>query len=547
MKKRIFNSVFFVSLAVTLCCAVLFTGVLYGYFSRTHNLEIQNEAAYIAQGYADRGIAYLDAVKNANVNTRITLIAQDGTVLYDSAAESAAMENHLDREEIKEAFAGGKGESFRYSKTLAEKNYYYALLLADGTVLRVSNVSFSALSIVWSMLQPVLLVTVATCILSLILASAIARHTLKPINEIDLENPDDTHIAEELTPLIKKIRSQNLQIRSQMEKLKRSQQEFKMITENMAEGLIIVDSHTDVLSYNQSAARIFNTDTIKEKESAFVLNRSAPFRSAVKNALAGRHGTQMLTLQGRIYNLLFNPVIYDKTVKGAVVVILDVTEKEEREKLRREFAANVSHELKTPLTSISGFAEIIMNGIAKSEDIPHFAENIYKESARLVTLVGDIIKISQLDEGAIEAKKETVQLLPTAQKAAGALTAAATEKGVHISVCGDNSEVYGVSSILDEMIFNLCDNAVKYNRKNGKVDIVVQNNAITVRDTGIGIPKAEQERIFERFYRVDKSHSKAIGGTGLGLSIVKHGALYHKASICLESTPDIGTSITIQF
>lgn len=547
MTKKVFKSIFIVSLAVILCCASLFTGLLYKYFTDEHNSEIRYEAAYIAHGYNIGGVDYLASVIEANPNTRITLIGGDSNVIFDSEVNPSEMENHSDREEVKEAFETGSGESSRYSSTLSEKTYYYALKLSDGNVLRVSNVRYSAVKISFSMIQPVILVVVIAIALSLILASIVSKRIIKPINEINLDSPDENDIDEELTPLIKKIRSQNIKIGEQMEELRRNQQEFKMITENMSEGLIILDNKTDVLSYNESAAEIFDISHSNENQSAFLLNRSQAFRSAVEAALSGHHSEKSLSINNRIYNIFSNPVIFDGSVHGAVIVILDITEKEERESLRREFTANVSHELKTPLTSISGFAEIIMNGIAKPEDIPHFAGNIHKEASRLITLVGDIIKISQLDEGITEAKREDVDLFELSQSVAQSLKPIAQKLGITISVDGSHETVFGIYDILEEMIYNLCDNAIKYNRNNGKVIITVKNKTVSVKDTGIGIDKAEQERVFERFYRVDKSHSKEIGGTGLGLSIVKHGAIFHNAKIVIESKINKGTEIKIEF
>lgn len=547
MTKKVFKSIFIVSLAIIMCCATLFTGILYKYFTDEHNAEIRNEASYIAEGYKNGGTDYLTSVINSNPSTRISLIKPDGTVLFDSEADPSEMENHADRDEVKQALTNGSGESSRYSSTLSEKTYYYALKLTDGNILRVSNVRFSAVSLIWNMVQPIILVIVIAIVLSLILASLISKRIIKPINEIDLDNPNESGVEEELTPLIKKIRSQNLKISEQMGELKRSQLEFKMITENMSEGLIILDNKTDILSYNTSAAEIFEITHDNEKQSAFLLNRSESFRAAVETALSGHHSEKNLSLNNRIYNIFSNPVKLDHTVRGAVIVILDITEKEEREALRREFTANVSHELKTPLTSISGFAEIMMNGIAKPEDIPHFASNIYKEAARLITLVGDIIKISQLDEGIVESELKDIDLFDLSQKAAQSLQPIAQKRNISISVDGTHEIVSGVYDIIEEMIYNLCDNAIKYNKENGEVKITVKNKSVSVRDNGIGIAKADQPRVFERFYRVDKSHSKEIGGTGLGLSIVKHGAIFHNARLTMDSAVGVGTEITIQF
>lgn len=396
-------------------------------------------------------------------------------------------------------------------------------------------------------LLAVLVSAVISFVAALFTAHVVSKRTLKELNDINLDDPNDSNFGSELSLMFYKIRSQNSQIQSQLRELERSQQEFKMITENMSEGLIIIDLKHSILSFNRSAKQIFGVENIKKHENVFTINQSERFKAAVNAALSGRHGELTMKMHDRIYSVFANPVVNGEKIVGAVIVVLDVTEREKGEQLRREFTANVSHELKTPLTSISGFAEIIMNGIARPEDVRHFAENIYNESARLITLVGDIIKISQLDEGLVGAEKTDVDLLEIARKTANSLQSVASKNDITISVDGETSCVKGVYDIIDEMVYNLCDNAVKYNRPGGSVDITVENKTITVADTGIGIPLSSQPRVFERFYRVDKSHSKEIGGTGLGLSIVKHAALYHGAKIDLESVENVGTKIKISF
>ena len=396
-------------------------------------------------------------------------------------------------------------------------------------------------------LLAVLVSAVISFAAALFTARVVSKRTLKELNDINLDDPNDSNFGSELSLLFYKIRSQNSQIQSQLRELERSQQEFKMITENMSEGLIIIDLKHSILSFNRSAKQIFGVENIKKHENVFTINQSERFEAAVNAALSGSHGELTMKMHDRIYSVFANPVVNGEKIVGAVIVVLDVTEREKGEQLRREFTANVSHELKTPLTSISGFAEIIMNGIAKPEDVRHFAENIYNESARLITLVGDIIKISQLDEGLVGAEKTDVDLLEIARKTANSLQSVASKNDITISVAGESSCVKGVYDIIDEMVYNLCDNAVKYNRPGGSVNITVENKTITVADTGIGIPLSSQPRVFERFYRVDKSHSKEIGGTGLGLSIVKHAAIYHGAKIVLESVENVGTKIKISF
>lgn len=549
MTKRIFTAIFAVAISIFAACLVLIMGVLYNYFSVMYETEIQNEAQYISIAVQSAGEDYLNSLTPST--NRITWIDSDGTVLYDSRADLPSLENHADREEIKQALETGVGESSRYSDTLSEKYYYYALRLDDGTVLRVSNKQYSVISLIAVMAQPILLVAALALILSLILAARISKSITRPINNIDLEHPETADTYDELAPLLRKISFQNKQIQLQIEELSRKQQELATITENMSEGLLVVDERTDILFYNTSALKLLGTDKVDNNQSALTLNRSESFRKAIDKALNSQHNEQLMKLNHRLYQLIANPVHLENSVAGAVILILDITEKEERDKLRREFTANVSHELKTPLTSISGFAEIMKNGIVKEEDMQHFAGKIYDESQRLITLVGDIIKLSQLDENTIEMTKTPVDLYNVIDSVTQRLKHLADKQNISIEINAEHISVIGVEQILDEMIFNLCDNAIKYNKEGGKVFITLdeQNDGIhlSVRDTGIGIPFADRNRVFERFYRVDKSHSKEIGGTGLGLSIVKHGAAYHNAIVSLNSKINNGTEIIIIF
>jgi two-component system phosphate regulon sensor histidine kinase PhoR len=549
MTKRIFGSTMVVAMAVFLACLALIMAVLYEYFGTQLKTELKSEAAYIAQGIANDGIDYFDGLNSRN---RITWVAADGDVLYDSSADAAAMESHADRDEIQEALDSGTGEATRYSNTLSRKTIYYAQLLPDGTVLRISGTQHSLVVLLLGLLQPILVVLAVAVLLSALLASRLAKRIVRPINEIDPAKPEEAEVYPELSPLLSKIYVQNQVIARQMNELKRRQQEFSMITENMSEGFLVIDKRTDVLSYNTSAIRLLGADESAVGKSVFTLNRGESFRRAVDAALAGQHCELELQADSRCYQLLANPVHGDAgEVAGAVIMLLDVTERHKRESLRREFTANVSHELKTPLTSISGTAELIRNGLVKSEDIPHFAGNIYKEATRLSTLVADIIKLSQLDENAVPDQMETVDLYELSKSVLTRLEGEAEKKTVSTELHGEHVKVTGVLRILDEMLYNLCDNAIKYNRPSGRVKVTVMQDGgqavFKVADTGIGIPPDQQERVFERFYRVDKSHSKEIGGTGLGLSIVKHGAAYLGAAVGLSSIPDEGTVVTLTF
>ena len=547
MTKRIFRAIFLVALAVFVAGTALTMGAVYRYYSGVYEAQIQEEASYLSSAVEKMGLSYLEGLDRGS--HRITWIAGDGTVLFDNAADEAAMENHGDREEIQEALSGGVGESERYSSTLSERSYYYALALSDGSVLRVSGEQYTVLSLVVSIWYYILLVLLAALALSLFLASRISRAIIRPLNEIDLEHPEDGEPYEELSPLLGRIAAQNRQIRAQIEEMRTKQQEFATITENMNEGLLVIDQETEVLSYNNAALRLLGAARVEG--SVFSLNRSEQFRQAVDTSLQGSHSQALMELSERTYQLIANPVHERDRVVGAVLLLLDVTEREEREKLRREFTANVSHELKTPLTSISGFAELIKSGMVKAEDIPHFAGNIYSEAQRLITLVGDIIRLSQLDEGTTGLEKESVDLAEVAQAAAERLADAAGQRDIAVDLRLESAVIQGNPQILDEMVYNLCDNAIKYNKDHGRITLTVSagggHPVLSVSDTGIGIPYADQRRVFERFYRVDKSHSKEIGGTGLGLSIVKHGAAYHNAQVELESVPGQGTTVRVLF
>ena len=539
------------ALVTILLSSLLVTIVYYANSDARMKSEVREETRFVRGAVELSGQDYLATVENTA--NRITLIDTDGTVLYDNQADPATMENHSDREEFQEASTAGAGEATRISDTIAEQTFYYAVKLQNGQVLRVAATTDSVFAAVLAVLPWILGVEVLVAVCTVLFSNFLTKKIVAPINRLDLDHPADNEIYDELSPLLGKISRQNEVIAQQMKSLREKQEEFTSITENMSEGFLVLDNNTDILSYNTSALRLLGAEAVPAEShvSALALNRSAGFRSAVDSALAGSRSEQLVRHGGRCCQVMANPVFRDGEVEGAVVVILDITEREERENLRREFTANVSHELKTPLTSISGFAEIIKNGIVKPEDIPRFAGNIYEESQRLVTLVDDILNLSRLDEADVQLEREDFDLSSLARDVAGRLKASAKKNGVVITVIGDKAEINGVKSIVDEMVFNLVDNAVKYNKQNGRVTVTVDSSsdgtALTVTDTGIGIPQADVDRVFERFYRVDKSHSKEIGGTGLGLSIVKHGAAFHNAKVSLQSTEGEGTTVRLVF
>ena len=549
MTKKIFKSIMFVCALVLAVGLAAVMGILYSNFDGQMRKELSKEAAYLSYGVEQQGVDYLKNIKDKSA--RITYIDQDGTVLFDNEADVSEMKNHSDRTEFQKAEKYGAGESSRYSDTLSEKTIYYALRLKDGTVLRVSGTQDSVLALVENLIFPLCGLLCLMLILSGIMASAISKRIVKPINELDLESPEENQIYEELSPLLSKIHRQNREIQNQLELAKQQQEEFSLITENMQEGLIVIDKYTMILSANSSAWNLFHMDRGCQGESVYCLDREEEFRHAIEQVLSGEHTELVLKLNGSDIQLIANPVIRDKKTEGAVVLLVNVTEKLERESLRREFSANVSHELKTPLTSISGFAEIMQGGLVKNEDIPKFAGRIYKESQRLLQLVEDVIQISQLDEEKTFYVWEPVDVYQVCKNAFESLKEKAKRLNVHLYICGERMKMEAVRTLLEEAIYNVCDNAIKYNRNDGSVSVFLTQTAqeiqIVVKDTGVGIPKEDQDRVFERFYRVDKSHSKEIGGTGLGLSIVKHAVGALKGSVILRSEEGNGTEICMKF
>lgn len=547
MTKKILKSTVLVSASVLILGIAFVLGILYQYFGKQLDTELAREASYLAYGVEQQGEEYLQQLKNTD--SRITYIGEDGTVIYDNEADAAEMENHKDREEFKEALATGAGEAQRMSSTLSEKTVYYAKRLSDNSVLRVSSTQYSAFALVLQLVQPVLCIIFVMLILAGIFASRIAGKIVEPINELDLEKPDENEVYEEVAPLLGKISRQNRQIHTQLEEARRNQEEFSIITENMQEGLLVIDSYTMILSGNSSAWKIFQVNEPGTGRSVYSLDRNEDFRKVIETVLEGKHGSALLHLDNEFVQLIANPVNRDGKTVGAVLLLMNETEKVQRENLRREFSANVSHELKTPLTSISGFAEIIQDGFVKEEDVKKFAGRIYKEAQRLIQLVEDTIRISQLDEGENPYEWENIDLYTVAKDVCGNLNEAAKKKNVHLYIEGERLICRTVRPILEEILYNLCDNGIKYNKDNGIVSILIRDLGnevqLSVEDNGIGIPREDRKRVFERFYRVDKSHSKEIGGTGLGLSIVKHGVTFLGGTLNLVSEVDKGTEITV--
>lgn len=557
MKRKIYWNMCLIAFVAIVLSSVMATVIYYRNLERQMKEEVVTEARYIESGMELSGEEYLKVLSGKireSSRNRITLIAQDGTVLFDNYNTNKVMTNHSDRPEIRSALEKGIGESTRISDTLSEKTYYYAIRLADGNIIRVANTTSSVLTSLLRLIPVMGGVAVLILLLSMALGSSQTRSIVRPINDLDLDHPEETRIYDELAPLIGKVEKQKQTIQKQMDLLKEKQRQFTAITENMSEGFIVVGKRAEVASYNTSAMKILGVDPQFAEEAGVNIlnfNRSQIFRQVVDEALAGHHCEQTMDINGRCYQIIANPVMEGDDINGAIIVILDVTEKQEREELRREFSANVSHELKTPLTSISGYAEIMKNGLVKPEDMKHFSENIYQEAQRMIVLIGDIIKLSQLDENQTDLEKRQVDLYQIASSVIERLKSHAKEREVTLKLEGARAVVTGAVQILDEMIYNLCENGIKYNHPDGSVTLIVKEEkespVIIVKDTGIGIPEADQERIFERFYRVDKSHSQQIDGTGLGLSIVKHGAIYHNARVEMTSREGQGTTIKIIF
>ena len=548
MTGKILRISYLVAISALLASALLFFGVMYRDYEDGAFARLRAEAAAIAQGLGAVGSDYFDSFAP---DDRVTWIAASGTVLYDSAAPAQLLESHAGREEIDQALQTGEAQTSRYSKTLLQRTFYYAKLLEGGTVLRVSCTQNSLPAMILMLLTPFLWVATLVLILCGVLSYRLARQITKPLNAINPDNPAPLPSYPELTPLFDKLREQNRTIGKQMNELQLRQREFTAITENMREGFLLVDCKMHVLSSNHSALEVLGGRELKPGCLLYDAECSQEIFDAVDTALSGSHAELLLTIDETSWQVLANPVVASGQVAGAVVLFMDVTEREQRELLRREFSANVSHELKTPLTSISGFAELMKEGLVPPEKIPEFSGDIYKESLRLIGLVNDIIQLSRLDENSTQFQRAPVDLYDLCAQSIERLSPVAARQSVTLALTGEQAEIEGVEQLLKEMIYNLLDNAIKYNVPGGSVTASVRKSAgrtiLSVADTGIGIPYAHQPRVFERFYRVDKSHSKEVGGTGLGLSIVRHAAQYHGARLELKSQPGKGTTITVTF
>ncbi len=551
MTKRIFKSICMVAISVFLASIALFMCVLYNYFSDMQHKQLNMQTDLAAHGVSNEGIGYLEGL--GVTDYRITWINTEGTVLYDSKSDSSAMENHLEREEIQQALLEGIGESARYSITLLERSIYCARRLSDGTVLRLSIAQNTLLTLILGMMQSICLIFAVAMVVSLVLAFHLSKAIVEPLNTIDLDDPLNNKGYKELMPLLRRIAVQQRQIRKQEEELRKKQSEFEAVTTGMAEGIVLLNPKKMILSMNPAAMRLFGVEHSCIGKYLLAVNPSLEIQELLQKAGDGEHTEMRLGFWGGTYQFDASPVFSDGLLCGVVLLILDVTEKEKAEQMRREFTANVSHELKTPMHTISGSAELMANGMVKQKDIPRFSRQIYAEAQRMIRLVEDIIRLSHLDEGAADMKREEVDLYALADETIQALLPAAEASGIQIKLCGEASIVYGIRQLLQSIVFNLCDNAVKYNHRDGSVFVTVETREsgvmLTVADTGIGIPMEHQERIFERFYRVDKSHSREIGGTGLGLSIVKHAAKLHNAEIEVHSVGkgNGGTTMKVYF
>ena len=548
MTKKIFQSILLVAGAVLLASLLIIMGFLYDYFGGVEENQLRDELSLAAAAVEDGGTDYLSQLTAGRY--RLTWIAADGSVLYDTKTDAESLENHASRAEVSQALTTGTGESTRYSSTLMEKTMYYAQLLDDGTVLRISISRATVGMIAVGMIQPLLIVLIVALILSGLLARRLSRRIVDPLNSLDLEHPLDNDAYEELSPLLKRIHRQHVEIQTQLRELHERTDEFTQITGSMREGLVLLDEHGSILSINAAAQALFGADAQCVGRDFLTIERSHEISAAIQAAVADGHSEVRAERAGRVYQFDISRITSDGKFLGTVILAFDITEQEFAERNRREFTANVSHELKTPLQGIIGSAELIENGMVKPDDLPRFVGHIHAEAARLVTLIDDIIRLSQLDEGDAM-PTEPVDLLAVSQEAAENLQDAAAARGVTVGVTGQPAVIPGVRRLIYEIVYNLCDNAIKYNRDGGRVDVTVAADAdgssVTVADTGIGIAPEHQGRVFERFYRVDKSHSKASGGTGLGLSIVKHAVQYHHGRIELESTPGTGTTIRVVF
>lgn len=546
MKNKIFRAlVALAAMAVLVASGLITFLVSQDYFNETKK-ELAQEARYISMGLESGGNDFLNKIAAENgSNVRITLIDKDGIVLFDNQAEAKTLENHAMRQEVMEAVAVGAGEAERFSDTLDKTTYYYAVRLEDGKILRLARTIDSIYKSVLQMLPIMGGIVIVVAFLASIVARRVTFNLIKPLDQVNLDEPLDNETYDELAPFLTRIAKQKRQLSKNLKKLRGKQEELTIITNNMNEGLVLLNGQQNVLFINESAAKIFGFSA-KEVigRNILTVDRAQEVQDLLQKVSQAGKGEGLYEKDGHFYQLSGSSV----NGSGSVILIYDVTEKMTAEKLRREFSANVSHELKTPLQSILGYAEIMKNGLVKDEDKQRFLERIHAEAGNMIELIQNIMELSRLDENKTLDEFEDVDLLKLAQSVTLRLKHKAQTKGVTLNVSGSSACVCGVQSILSEVLYNLVDNSIKYNKDNGKVDVKVKDGSeevtVSVSDTGIGIGAADRERVFERFYRADKSHSKEIGGTGLGLSIVKHGVLFHKGRVELESEPGVGTTIT---
>ncbi len=548
MTEKIFRSIILTAVIVLIGCFIAVGTVQYGYFANLQRQELAAALDLAAPSVERDGLDYLESLKGTA--SRVTWVAADGSVLFDSDASADEMDNHLTRSEISDALATGSGESERYSATMTEKTLYLARRLSDGSVLRVSSAFYTILTVALGSMQALFAILIAAIAVSVLLARRLSKRIITPLNALDLQHPLDNDTYEELSPLLRRIDQQNRRIEAQVTELKRRQDEFSAVTRSMNEGLVLLGANGHVLSVNPAAMRLFNAGEDCVGRDFVTVSRDVPVTNAVRDALSTGRGAAQFNRGERIYQIECSRIESDGAILGVALVAFDTTERAQAEQMKREFTANVSHELKTPLQSIMGSAELLENGLVKSEDQPRFIERIRSEAARLMALIEDIIRLSELDEGAAP-PMETLDLLSVAKDAADTLRESANKKNVTLTLTGESARIMGVPRLIYEIAYNLCDNAIRYNREGGHVTVRVQPEngraLLEVADDGIGIPEEHQSRVFERFYRVDKSHSRASGGTGLGLSIVKHAAALHHAEIELKSEVGRGTAIAVRF
>jgi len=552
MRQKIFRNMVLLAVLSVLIMAVLITFVQYEQFYREMRLAVKNSAISLSDLVNSQGTELLDLIQKSPDANRITLVDTDGTVLFDNKSDPAKMENHLDRPEIQAAIKNGRGESERLSETLSEITYYYAVKLDDGNILRISRTRQSVWAAVFSTIPYFILIIGIILIMAIFLARKLTKNIIDPLNNLNLDDPLSNEHYDELSPLISRIYNQQQEIQSYVKEVREKQEEFNSVVNNMREGLIILNANANIMTINRSVGEIFDIEPenyIGKK--IYTLHRSSALQSVIEKAMKGFSGEEVIEVGKRHFQLFADPVKDENQLKGIVLLILDITEKKEAESNRREFTANVSHELKTPLTSIRGYAEIIRDGIVKPEDIPEFSDRIYKEADRMLEMVNDIMSLSHLDEGLSEEKYEETDLFKIVTEVAEKFKPMAAKKNIQILTEGETSIIWGVPRLIYEIVYNLVDNAIKYNRERGTVRLSVKMDrqfaTLRVSDTGIGISKEDQARVFERFYRVDQSHNRDSGGTGLGLSIVKHAAMVHRAKVELSSQINVGTTITVSF